>query len=131
MVAPLLEPTGLNFFLPWSLLEWAIGGVWTVAVAIAVWVWNLGDRVRRTEALVAQIKEDRVNERLQFQKEFDRLQGQIEKMGFSIEKLKADIFDRFNDLPSRMFIESQIQQLNERMDGVIDAKLTRRASSPR
>ena len=35
MAAPLPEPpsTGLNFFVPWGMLEWAIGGIWSVAVA--------------------------------------------------------------------------------------------------
>lgn len=128
MAAPLPEPppTGLNFFVPWGMLEWAIGGIWSVAVAMAVWVWNLGARVDKTEALMAQLQKDRVSEQLQFQKELDRLQSQNQRLETNLERLKTDILDRVADLPSRVFIESQIQQLTERMDGVIDARLSRR-----
>lgn len=128
MAAPLPEPPpiGLNFFIPWGLLEWAIGGIWSVAAAIAVWVWNLGARVDKTEALMAQLQKDRVNEQLWFQKELDRLQSQNQRLETNLERLKTDILDRVADLPTRVFIESQIRQLTERMDGVIDARMSRR-----
>lgn len=116
MAAP--EPSsGVNFFLPWGLVEWAIGGLAAFAGSIALWVWGLGNRVDRIEAENVRLREEKV-----------RLEGRMEKLDAAISSLKDYLVNELRDLPSRGFIESQVQQLSERMDGMIDAKIVRRVA---
>lgn len=131
-IAPPDPPSGLNFFVSWGLLEWAIGALGAAASAIAVWVWNLGRRIdegnSRMDKIDARIEK---GESLsgQLQGHIVRIEIKMEALGATMYELKDYLSKELRDLPSRVFIESQIQQISERIDGVVDAKVGRRLSS--
>lgn len=138
MAAPPEPPNGINFFLPWGLLEWAIGVLAAAAGSIALWVWNLGVKTDITEAKFNGLIDKAKDERIRLEKEQIRLEGRLDKMEVtiqearhSIQELRNYIGEQFRDLPSRSFVESQITQLSERMDGMIDAKMIYRRASHR
>lgn len=132
MAAPPEPPSGLNFFVSWGLLEWAIGVLGTAASAIAVWVWNLGRRIDEADSRMDKIDsriEKGEDRNVQLQEDITRLVGKFERLETTIYELKDYVGKELRELPSRQFIESQITQLSERMDGMIDAKIVRRVSA--
>lgn len=132
MAVPPDPPSGLNFFVSWGLLEWAIGVLGTAASAIAVWVWNLGRRIDEADSRMDKIDsriEKGEDRNVQLQEDITRLVGKFERLETTIYELKDYVGKELRELPSRQFIESQITQLSERMDGMIDAKIVRRVSA--
>lgn len=123
-----MEPTppphsdGLNFFIPWEFLEWAIGTIAATVGSIILWVWGLGKKSDRHGRELAALA-----------KEVIRLESKVEKLESTLEEklaeaerarqvLRDELLSALRDLPTRVFIESQIQQLSQRMDGLIDAR---------
>lgn len=129
---PAEPPNGVNFFLPWPMVEWAIGILGAAASATIVWVWNLGRRIDEADSRMDKIDiriEKGEARNVQLQEDIIRIVGKFERLETTIYELKDYVGRELRELPSRKFIESQITQLSERMDGMIDAKLVRRASS--
>ena len=114
---------GLNFYVPWEFLEYAIGAMCTAGFAVAGWVWHLGGRIARLEEEKALIAERHGEQ----QARLERLEKVLGERLYEAEQarsdLKNELMQRLNNLPSREFIESQITQLTQRLDGLIDARL--------
>lgn len=115
------------------MVEWAIGALAAVAGSIALWVWNLGVRIDKADEKAKTKNDELRNEQLRLEKEQIRLEGRLDKtdvvikeLSKSIQELRNYLGEQIRDLPSRGFIESQVTQLSERMDGMIDAKIYRR-----
>lgn len=114
------------------MVEWAIGILGAAASATIVWVWNLGRRIDEADSRMDKIDiriEKGEARNVQLQEDIIRIVGKFERLETTIYELKDYVGRELRELPSRKFIESQITQLSERMDGMIDAKLVRRASS--
>ena len=99
---------GLNFFVPWSFLEYAIGGIFTAGATVAAWVWRLANRVGKLED-VAVAQERTMRELIETK---DRHYGMLQR---ELENLKSEI-------PDKHFIEAQFDRFERRLDGVVDRK---------
>ena len=98
---------GMGIFLNWGVIEWVIGGIWVVGTAIAGWVWAIASKV---EAM---------------KKEMEMLETTIRQQDEQIRKMQEKLESLGEELPSRSFIEGQINQLSLRIDRLIDSKLGR------
>lgn len=110
-------------FIPWELMEWVIGAVASAVAGVGLWVWKLGARVDKNTDRIATLRAD--NARLETK--LEKLESLIEEMRHEAERarvmLKEELLDAVRGLPTRIFIESQMQQLTGRIDGLIDARL--------
>jgi hypothetical protein len=113
---------GYNLFLSSSVIEWALTGLVTGIFAVAGWVWRLGVQVDRLRAGHRATKEDIEAVKKSAVELGERLDHKVDE---EIKNLGAKI-DRIRDeLPSRQFIENQINNLVGRIDRVVDAKMGR------
>lgn len=108
----ILPDGGMNFFISWGFLEWLLTGILTALGAIIAWLWRLGGQVNTN-----------TKELILMEKELGKLEVLVEQARKEREELKLDLIDKISQLPTRVFIESQIQQITGRIDGLIDAKL--------
>lgn len=103
---------GIDLYVTWDNLKWAIGGVLSAGGGVAAWVWHLGGRVAALErdkttmreafrGLIKKVTED--------DKEVNRRLDQALEL---INELKAET-------ASRQFIEAQINYLSQRIDRVL------------
>jgi hypothetical protein len=118
---------GLNFFLPWGLLEWVVTGIVGAAATVALWVWRLGARVGAAQDALDEVAKDMVKLEAKFEKLEMTMAERLLEAERAREALKDELLARIADLPSRVFIESQMQQLTGRIDGLIDVKLFHRS----
>lgn len=113
---------GLNFFIPWGLLEWAIGAISAVVGSIILWVLGLGKKSDRHGREIGILSK----EIIRLESKVDKLESTLEEKLAEAERaraaLKEELLDVLRDLPTRVFIESQMQQLTQRIDGLIDAR---------
>jgi len=100
---------GFGIYLNWGILQWVLGGVWVVGMAIAGWVWSIASKVEATREEVKMLRE------------IIRRQDEL------IKGLQEKLDSLGEELPSRSFIEGQISQLSLRIDRLIDSKLARGA----
>lgn len=120
---PPAPPDGFNLSIPWGFLEWILAAIGGVVVSVIAWVWNLGGRIEKLEV----VNGSRLEKVVRLESKVDRLESTLaEKLAEAEEaraKLREDLMNELRNLPSRVFIESQIQQLTQRLDGLIDARL--------
>lgn len=114
-----MEPTppphiGMNVFIPWELMEWVVGVVASTVGAVGLWVWRLGVRVDRSAEKIGRLS----NEVIRLENKVERLESTLAEKLHDADQIRAK---EFRDL--RIFIESQMQQLTGRIDGLIDARL--------
>jgi hypothetical protein len=96
------QDNGLNLFVPWGLVEWAVSGLGTFVVGLAVWVLRTAGRVNRLED---QVKDARDAER--------EVRAETKSQ---LEALNAELNSIARDLPSKTFIEGQFLLVNQRLD---------------
>lgn len=113
---------GLNFFLPWGFLEWAITGVMSVSMGVALWVARLGSRSTALEQRMVEMEKRLMDSEMkaaQIEVNTNRRHDEnIEKLS----ALKEELLNRLADLPSRHFIETQNNQLTQRLDRLADSR---------
>jgi len=130
------EP-GLNLFLSWGIVEWALGVISLAGSAVAGWVWHLGNRVRELEdqnkklgELVTENKGE-IKQMQQLIRSFEdnmqrRIDGETQKLEQRMERLTEKLEQVREELPSRQFIEGQLNNLSQRLDRSIDLKMSGR-----
>lgn len=112
MAAP--PENGINFLLPWGLLEYLLTALVGVAGTLGLWLLGLGRKVDRLEA-------DAKQERGQMKEEIKRLEEKVERLSDKLEAVREE-------LPSRQFIEGQLNNLGQRIDRAMESMSTRPAS---
>ena len=116
--------------LTWGLIEWALTGMLSMGGAMAAWVWHLAGRVDKLETAAASEREEldlmrktireigtaldsKINE------ETERLEGRMDKVMDKVDEFRSE-------LPSRQFIETQLNNLQGRLDRSMDVKMAGR-----
>lgn len=124
------QQEGITFFIRWGLIEWGLTGMLSAGFGIAGWVWHLADRVKTLENKVSNEVEEREVMRATIRNigsaldrkiddETQRLEGRMDKVTERLDEMRED-------LPSRGFIEGQLNNLQARLDRSMDVKLAGR-----
>lgn len=122
MAAP-PPPEGVSFFVSWGVIDWLLTAIASAITAVIGWVWHLGGRIEALKVQLEESKQDRKAMResiraLKVQAEEDtrQLEAKVEKLADKLEEIREAI-------PSRTFIETQLNQLHGRIDRTMEVKL--------
>jgi hypothetical protein len=85
-----------------SVMQWALGILGAVAVALFGWVWTMNSRVIALEALTRVLSKDH------------------EDTQKALQSVETKIDDIRREQVSKAFIESQVYMLTQRMDRFVD-----------
>jgi Tfp pilus assembly protein PilO len=111
-------PDGIGFFVAWGVIEWALTGMATLGSIVAAWVWRLGSKTDKLEMEVDVLK--------QTLKEFEKKMAEdTQRLGDKFEQLTDKMDQLREQLPSRQFVESQINNLGQRIDNAMSGMSTR------
>lgn len=119
-------PDGVNLFLTWGMIEWILTATLSACGAVAGWVWHLAGRVDKLEDLVANERQEIETVRRTLQdvgnaldrkidEETQRVEGRMDRLGDKMDELRERI-------PSRQFIEAQLNNLSGRLDRSLDSR---------
>jgi hypothetical protein len=121
---------GVNFYISWGLLEWALTGALTTAGGFLAWLWHLAGRVGRLEDIVAADREEilMVKHALkEIGRELnEKIDGETARLEERMEGVRSKLEELREDLPSRQFIEGQLGLVTQRIDRMIDVKMAGR-----
>ena len=98
--------SGIDFYLPWGLLEWMVGALVGVAVWSLTWVWRLSVRLSKLEYLVVENKK--------------AIEDQAKVNAERYDKIMERLVEMHKELPSKFFIEAQLDALGRRLDAIAD-----------
>lgn len=129
------EPeNGMNLFLSWGTVEWVLASIWSAGVGIAAWVWRLGSRTGHLEEVIETLRK-RVED---MDKDIELNRRVTQQIGSALDKKIEDKANEQNEqnqilrdkldsvreeLPSRGFIEGQLNQQTARIDSLMNQKL--------
>ena len=103
---------GLNFLLPWGMLEWLFTFLVSSIGASALWLLTLGRKVDVLQNQIDKLEDEAKGERTQMKDEIKRLEEKVERLTDKLEAVREE-------LPSRQFIEGQLNNLGQRIDWTI------------
>lgn len=106
---------GVNLFLSWSLVEWAMGALGTMTVSTGLWLLRLNSRVDRLET------ETKVMKGL-IRDFAENLNDRIETTEAELKEKMDHLEEKVDDLPTRAFIEAQTSNLGSRIDRLYDRR---------
>lgn len=130
------DGVGINVFLTEGMIEFALTGVVTAGIGVAGWVWTLGTRLARAEAALESSREEFEMRMTSIKREMDSMESEIslnrrttleigKQLDAKIERSAQRLEEVKDELPSRGFIESQLQSQTSRIDQLMNAKLAR------
>lgn len=121
---------GYNLFVTWGMIEWALTGIVSAGMFVAGWVWRLALQVEDLKMTSKTLEQDMNVMRRTIREVGSQLDRKIEMEVTKVDGRMARIEDKMDeireDLPSRAFIEGQLNNLSQRMDRSMDVKLAGR-----
>jgi DNA repair ATPase RecN len=130
------DGTGVNLFISDGMLQAIVGAMAMIGITGAGWVLTLAIRLTKLETLLDTFGEDIKTmdsdiglNRRSTQQIGSALDRKIQEETESLREAMNQMRDRFeeikDELPSRSFIEYQLNQITGRIDRMIDVKLAK------
>lgn len=128
MSAP--ESNEFGFILNWGSVEWALSGVVSSGVGVAIWVWGLGGRIDKLNNEIERLREsiERLElKSLKHETEMDLLAKAVDdkylETSIAREQLKAELLAKIAALPNQGFIVEQLNQMTTRIDRTLEMRV--------